>query len=543
MGSAPLFTDSRRLLGPSLWLDAPGVTLEVPLPHGHNSELLRGWAGRVTWMCAAVGWPDTALTMRRHTTGTTLAFSAPPAALMSATALNEWCLEAAAEEYLIRYDASELEPERLQLDQPRALVRLREMIAEEAVTPPADAAAIPDRAIPIVLVTGSNGKTTTTRLIAAMLRASGHLVGFSCTDGVFIGTEEVEHGDWSGPGGARRVLEDARVTAAVLESARGGMLRRGIVSPHADVVVVTNVAADHFGEYGMHALEDIAELKTSLALVLRGQGTLVLNGDDPLLDPVRATARLSAAAKALPPERRVTFSLESPWPVWLPAVGDIPITAKGVARFNMANVLAAATAVRALGLSDDVIATTLRTFGDDPRDNAGRLMRLTVGGVSIIIDYAHNPHGLGALLDAARAMDSGRLLLLLGQAGDRDDEAIRALTRTAWKARPALVVLKDLVSYLRGREPGSIPALMTDELLRQGAHPDQLLTVLDEVSAARTLLEHTQPGDLLVLPVHALEARNRLLALLDALRGAGGSGGDPLPRPRGRSAPDLATLG
>lgn len=134
-GTVPLFTDSRCLVEPSVWLDAPGVALHVPVPHGHNSELLRGWAGRVTWMCAAVGWADTALNMQRHADGTTLAFTAPPHGLISAAALNEWSLEAAAEEYLIRYDSSAFEPARLRLDQPRALAGLRAMIATEAAMP------------------------------------------------------------------------------------------------------------------------------------------------------------------------------------------------------------------------------------------------------------------------------------------------------------------------------------------------------------------------------------------------------------------------
>jgi hypothetical protein len=129
---APLFTESHCLRGPSALLDAPGVALEVPAPHGHNGELLRGWAGRVTWMGAAVGWTDIALTMQRHANGTTLAFTAPHTALRAARALNEWSLEAAAEEYLIRYDASALAPERLHLDQPRALEGLRRMILAEA---------------------------------------------------------------------------------------------------------------------------------------------------------------------------------------------------------------------------------------------------------------------------------------------------------------------------------------------------------------------------------------------------------------------------
>jgi UDP-N-acetylmuramyl tripeptide synthase len=480
-------------------------------------------------MCAALGWRDTALCQRRHASGATLAFTAPPAALMSATSLNEWALHATAVDLGVPFDPASLDEEALPLDQVAALATLHDRIAAEQAVPPDDATPIADRAMPVALVTGSNGKTTTTRLLAAMLRAHGHVVGMTSTEGVVIGTTYVERGDWSGPGGARRVLEDPAVTAAVLETARGGLLRRGLVVPRADVCIVTNIAEDHFGDYGIHDVADLAEVKTSIAYALAAGGTLVLNGDDPLLDPSRPTARLASPARALPAGRRQTFSLEAPWPAWLPPIDEIPITLGGSARFNAANVLAAATAARLLGVPETVIAAVARRFGTDPEDNAGRLMRLALGGITVLVDYAHNPHGLGALLETARAITSGRILLLLGQAGDRDDEAIRALGRTAWRAAPALVVLKDLDGYLRGREPGAVPAILADELQLNGARPDQLTTVLDEADAVRTLLSRSQPGDLVILPVHALAGRERLVQLLTGLQAAGWMAGRPLP--------------
>lgn len=432
-------------------------------------------------------------------------FTAPIDALLTATSVNEWALIAAAESLGLEYDRSSFDEDTPPVDQAAALDWLSQRADAERGTIPEEI--IADRpGLPIALVTGSNGKTTTTRLIAAMLRAAGHVVGYCCTDGVFVGGEVLATGDYSGPEGARRVLADARVTAAVLETARGGMLRRGLVVPRADVAVITNVAADHFGDYGIDSLPELGKVKLLVTRALGSDGLLVMNSDD-------ATLRQLAPDVAA----RIEWFGDESDPALLPPVGEIPIALDGAARHNVANARAAAAAARGLGISLQHIHATLRSFGASNADNAGRLERFEVGGMRVWVDYAHNPHGLGALLDAARAhQGSGRLGLLLGQAGDRDDESIRALARTAWQSRPEHIVLKDLDGYLRGRESGEVPALIRSELLAAGARPDQIEHSTDETDGARRLLAWGQPGDLLVMPVHALEARRKTIALLTA---------------------------
>ncbi len=195
----------------------------------------------------------------------------------------------------------------------------------------------------------------------------------------------------------------------------------------------------------------------------------------------------------------------------------MPLTAAGAAEYNLTNMLAAALAAHHLGVVPSTITTVLARFGAHPADNAGRLSRFEWHGATILLDYAHNPTGLTGLLKVARSLHPTRLLLLLGQAGNRDDGALADLAAAAWAARPDRIVLKELDGYRRGRTMGEVPALLEGALRTLGAPTDRIVTVLDEVEAVEASIAWAQPGDVLVLPVHSLDARTEVLARLAAM--------------------------
>jgi len=173
------------------------------------------------------------------------------------------------------------------------------------------------------------------------------------------------------------------------------------------------------------------------------------------------------------------------------------------------------------------MAATLRRFGTDLEDNPGRSNLVELGGVRILLDFAHNPHGMSALVSIARTIPANRRLVLIGQAGDRGDDAIRALARAAWELHPDHVVVKDMETYLRGRSPGEVPALLANEFVSLGLPPQALSRAGPEILAVRKALEWAQPGDLLVLAIH--EDRRAVLDLLDQLAAADWQAGEPLP--------------
>jgi UDP-N-acetylmuramyl tripeptide synthase len=314
---------------------------------------------------------------------------------------------------------------------------------------------------------------------------------------------------------------------------------------HADVAVVTNIADDHLGEFGIESLPDLADTKLTVAKTLGQNGTLVLNADDPLL--VERSRRLNVRINwfSLAPltpllrdhlERGGTAAVvDSDTMVLvqdgqrtpLLPVADVPVTFGGIARHNVANALAAIAAGAALGLDPAVMSSTLRRFGRDLEDNPGRANLVEVGGIRVLLDFAHNPHGMSALVEVARTIPAKRRLVLVGQAGDRSDQAIRALARAAWELRPDCVLVKDMETYLRGRAPGEVPALLADEFTRVGLPRNAVSRAGPEIAAVQKALEWARPADLLVLAVH--EDRRAVLDLLDQLTTAGWQAGEPLP--------------
>ena len=561
-----------------------------------DAALIEAWKQRVQRARTRLGWPAAPIVAIPHASGASLALAAAFDQLITATELNEWALAAAL---LARNPAREAELlAALAFEQPDALVppgieeagamgrlaarasaeanpRLRALLTaaqaralpclldDESLTIGAgpgarswplpalpDVAAVPWaelRAIPVALVTGTNGKTTVVRLIAACMQAAGRTTGHSCTDGLTIDGASIEAGDYSGPAGARTVLRDPRVQAAVLETARGGLLRRGLAVPHADAAVITGVSADHFGEYGVHDLESLTDAKLTVARALDANGRLIANADDAML-----AARAPAAGKPL-----AWFAQDANHPLLvaqrqaggpscgvadgrlllasggiehdLGAVAALPLTAGGLAGFNIANLAAAALAAMTLGVKPRTIAGVFAHFGSDPMDNPGRLMRYELGGLQLVVDFAHNPAALTHLLELAGKLRSGRLALLLGQAGNRADEDMARLAQVAVAANPDLVVVKELAGYRRGRSEGEVPAILRKALHEAGLPDTVIREQPDELAAVRTALAWARPGDVLALPLHSGSGRKDVLALLDRLRRKGWSAGDLVP--------------
>jgi cyanophycin synthetase len=374
--------------------------------------------------------------------------------------------------------------------------------------------------VPVVAVTGTNGKTTTSRMVAHIALRHGLHVGWSSTDGIYVDGELVEPGDYSGPSGAGRVLARREVQLAVTETARGGILLKGIGVAYNHVSVFTNVSADHLGLHGIDTLDQLAEVKGVVSRITRPDGWAVLNGDDPRVYAVRRSLAARpwvfsrdpdspAVRETLSAGGRATTVIDG-WlcvltpgsdPDPLVEVADIPMTLAGLSHFNVENALAAASAALGVGLPRAAVVEGLRSFRPDPEHNPGRMNFFTRSGVSVVVDLAHNEAGLEALLEIMNGVRrrTARLLLALGAVGDRQDDVIDSLGETG--ARDAdVVVIAHKARYLRGRTTDELDALFRAAAARVGVA--EVPSYPTEVDALEALVSQSEPGDVVGLMCH-----------------------------------------
>jgi UDP-N-acetylmuramyl tripeptide synthase len=537
--------DARRITGPSLLWDKPGSIIDISCTAKEAHALTRVWEQHIRRMLEAVGWGEEETCNWPLSGGISLAFSAPIDALYSAAAINEWAW-ASSEAELADVQApdfdeavadikaaidEELNPRLLELEAAAVEHGVSFLWDDDDVSVGHGKGSetwpfreLPDPAsldwsryhdVPVALVTGTNGKTTTVRLSQHILRGCGRSVGLSSTDWIAVNDRIIDRGDWSGPGGARSVLREAEVDIAILETARGGLLRRGLGVNTANAALITNIAEDHLGDFGSQNLDELLDIKWIVSRAVEKSGVLILNADDPLLvgksaefpgelvwfslDARNAVVDLHVQTGGL------AFVLDGTDLVRLHGDNsqlicsslDVPITLGGAARHNVANALSAAALTDALGISLDDISRGLKTMSQN--ENPGRCNVYAVNGVSVLVDFAHNPHAMQALFDMAGALPAKRRLLAFGQAGDRTDDSIRELARSAWSIGLDAVVVSELEQYARGREPGDVFGLIKDELLRCGANEDQIQHFMEESESLEAALKWAEEGDLVIM--------------------------------------------
>lgn len=539
------YLDARRLTGPNLLWDKPGSILDVSCSEDEVPEVVDAWTIAVRRMLDAVGWADETLCVHQLAGGVSLAFSAPIDALYAATEINEWAWsvvsagvagEAVADfdekaDELRRAIKEEINPALLALQ--RAAVEhdvaflwddddvsigmgtgsrcwpFRDLPEPTGI----DWSGVHD--IPAGIVTGTNGKTTTVRLATHINRDANRHTGVSCTDWIAVDDRIIDRGDWSGPGGARNVLRQTDVEVAILETARGGLLRRGLGVNRADAALITNIAEDHLGDFGSQNLDELLDIKWVVSRAVESGGVLILNADDERL--VRKSSEFAGDIVwfSLDPRNEVVrqhrenggqafIALDSALVKTsgqqedvICAINDVSITMGGAARHNVANALAAAALTDALGIPLQAIGDGLRSMTQE--DNPGRCNIYDVGGAQVLVDFAHNPQAMQALFDMATALPARRRLLAFGQAGDRPDSLIQELARGAWDIGLDAVVVSELEMYHRGRDHGEVYALIRDELLRNGAEAGQIRHFEQETESLDFALDWAEPGDLIIM--------------------------------------------
>ncbi|WP_068546055.1 Mur ligase family protein [Thalassotalea crassostreae] len=565
MTQSLILDDCRRLTGKNLLSDKPGAVIDVFIDGYSQSAVKQAWQCHVQSLLDSVNWHNEKTFVRQFSGGLTLAISAPMDALYAACELIEHAWNFAVA------DVSGQRPEKSAKD---VIIELKQLISEE-IQPelltlirlaekhnvawladddefslgygqtvqvwPIDN--LPDaksinwsgyKTIPVAYITGTNGKSTCVRLASNIIKHANLCAGVTSTDFIRVGEDIIDTGDYSGPGGARMLLRNNKTELGLLEVARGGLLRRGLPIPQVDVALMTNIANDHLGQYGINTLADLAQAKGIVAKGVKQGGYIVLNADDAELVEFSKQLTTNICWFSLSPdnpqiERHISedkpvcyllndeliyhhrASDKNPSAQVIANVNDIPMCFGGAAKHNVQNVLAVIALCKGLSIGVGAITAGLTSFRSDANDNPGRGNVFSTNGAKIIVDFAHNEHSMLAMADTLKNIGGNRKFLLMSSAGDRSNEEIMALTDAALTMAPDVLVIHELEHYLRGRELGEVPDIIKQRALEKGILADNIIITENAEQGATYVKDNVSDGDLALLFV--LSGREQVFQL------------------------------
>ncbi|MBT6176028.1 MAG: hypothetical protein HOI23_02195 [Deltaproteobacteria bacterium] len=550
-----------RITGLHLLLDDTGAAAWLDFDAGDDWAALRiSLLERVHRACEHAGFGKPPILEHYYEGGVALALKAQPDALYTMCAVLEWATSDDGEsgEFWDAILSEKATEERPRLNACHAWARKHGLPAlddEDAFTLgmgkhsttwpleslPSDEqlAQAEAKSIPLAYLTGTNGKTTTTRMVARIAQMSSLKPGNTSSDGIIVDGQAIEEGDWTGPGAARMVLRHPDVDVALLETARGGLMRRGLVLPSADVALVTNISADHLGQWGILDVHDLADAKLVVARALKPGGTLILNKDCPILGS--AFERMDASFKEnidvawfSTKEDTDTSGLAG----WLNgdeivlrtgtntelrlAVKSIPLTLGGTALHNIQNAIAAALVACAFDLPASGIQEGLSSLMPNVEDSRGRSNLYAVDNKYLLLDFAHNPGGLKMMAELSKRWPAGGRYFLMGQAGDRTTALVKELAEEAVAIGLDHVVVKNLPGHSYERDANEVAQSQVAALYKAGQKEGSVTHVPDEVEAAEALIDMADEHSLIFLIAHEnvngvmemLERRNAVLATL-----------------------------
>lgn len=368
--------------------------------------------------------------------------------------------------------------------------------------------------IPILAITGTNGKTTTTRLISHTLSISGKVVGMTTSSGIYINNECIKEGDNTGPVSTRNVLSSKDIDVAVLEVARGGIIRGGLGYDLADVAVITNIGNDHLGIDGIETLEDMAFVKSLVIEAVKSEGYSILNAADKMAEYLIGRAsgniilfsidkndifinHINSGNIGITIENDIVYIYKNKEKMKLIEISKVPITFNGILRCNVENVLAASSALFAYGVTLSTIREGLSTFMPDIHMNPGRFNIFDIDNIKVMIDYGHNIDGYKQVGDFIKCLDVKRSIGIIGVPGDRPNDQIFNIGVKSAEYFSKIYIKED--RNLRGREPGEVANLLYKGLISANYNPLNIKIVLSETEALKTALNESLDGDFITM--------------------------------------------